>query len=519
MSKEEGGRLLSKVAKFVRNPLKDWSELDAADRSASASPVDSSGYSREALKEMIERRQRNDFVRRREFEVLRKMRKREAAGIRDGANAPSTFHLNDAGKTDGRALTLKKIDEIEEQMSQQWWKARTPKEGAADAGMPTQPMQPCEARAYADTAPGLAPPERTQAQAASPAVPALRLPFNTALEEAAIRFAEGDDALAESLLLKAVAPDGAQADDDDAWRGLLDFYRATGDAEKFAAASMRYAQRFRRPGPEWVSLRALARSSTSTSAANDVASDGVADWYCPAQFGRAGLLELMQALSAAGPVWSLDWRALRSIDVDVIGHLATLFGHWADSPTQLRFSGAEVLVAVLAQATPLSVRETDQAWWRVYLALLRLMHATDDFELTALNYCITYEAAPPAWQEPVGRFELIAASAGATSSGLQISGSEPGAAAAVVRLTGELGGDNPQIWQRLNADLAERRANVLDCGALLRMDMAATAGLLAWLAARDPQLARVEFIHVHRLLGVLFELAGIAERSSVRLRL
>ena len=28
MPKEETGRLLSKVAKFVRNPLKDWSELD-----------------------------------------------------------------------------------------------------------------------------------------------------------------------------------------------------------------------------------------------------------------------------------------------------------------------------------------------------------------------------------------------------------------------------------------------------------------------------------------------------------
>ena len=58
MAKEEPGRLLSKVAKFVRNPLKDWSELDAEEGSTLEN-----GYSREALKEMIERRQRNDFVR------------------------------------------------------------------------------------------------------------------------------------------------------------------------------------------------------------------------------------------------------------------------------------------------------------------------------------------------------------------------------------------------------------------------------------------------------------------------
>ena len=63
MAKEEGNRLLSKVAKFVRNPLKDWSELDGPEAGAAAPDT---GYSREVLKEMIERRQRNDFVRRRD---------------------------------------------------------------------------------------------------------------------------------------------------------------------------------------------------------------------------------------------------------------------------------------------------------------------------------------------------------------------------------------------------------------------------------------------------------------------
>jgi len=120
MAKEDPKRLFSKVAKFVRNPLKDWSELD--DAADTAAPE--TGYSREMLKEMIERRQRNDFVRRREFDMLRKMRRREAAGDRDAA-APVSVDST-SGKNDGRALTLKKIDEIEEQMSQQWWKGRPP---------------------------------------------------------------------------------------------------------------------------------------------------------------------------------------------------------------------------------------------------------------------------------------------------------------------------------------------------------------------------------------------------------
>ena len=50
MPKEESGRLFSKVAKFVRNPLKDWSELNAT----ADSTLPDQAYSREMLKEMIE---------------------------------------------------------------------------------------------------------------------------------------------------------------------------------------------------------------------------------------------------------------------------------------------------------------------------------------------------------------------------------------------------------------------------------------------------------------------------------
>lgn len=506
MSKEEGGgRLFSKVAKFVRNPLKDWSDLDAADRPSQPSPVDSNGYSREALKELIERRQRNEFVRRREFDVLRKLRQREAAGAPDGAGTPSSFHLNTAGKTDGRALTLKKIDEIEEQMSQQWWKGRASQAGAVEGSGPSDPLAAEHARAYADTAPGEPP---SGGAAVQPALPASRLIFETPLDEAAIRFAEGDDVVAEGLLLKAVAPDGPQVDDDDTWRGLLDFYRANGDAEKFAAASMRYAQRFRRPGPEWVSLRALARSNHSP------ATDASIDWYCPAQLGREGLLELTQALTRAGTVWSLDWRALRGIDADAIGPLGTLFAHWADSPTQLRFAGPERLIAVLAEATPLTVRETDPLWWQAYLALLRLMHVPDDFELAALNYCITYETLPPSWQEPAGSYAVVEAPAGSARSGLQLA-SEAAQANEDVQLVGDLTGESLHVWQRLDADLADARTPVISCAALVRLDLAATAGLLKWVMARDAKGQRVEFIDVHRLLATFFDVVGIAHHASV----
>ncbi|MGH8821802.1 MAG: STAS domain-containing protein, partial [Rhodoferax sp.] len=116
MLKDDNGGLLSKVVKFVRNPTTNWSDLDHQETDRDST------YSKQALKEMIERKRRNDFVRKREFDLLRKVRRRESVVGQDFAARPSFFQSSIASKPDDRASTLKKIDEIEAQMSMQWWK-------------------------------------------------------------------------------------------------------------------------------------------------------------------------------------------------------------------------------------------------------------------------------------------------------------------------------------------------------------------------------------------------------------
>jgi hypothetical protein len=118
MAKDDPGGLLSKVVRFVRNPATNWSDLDEPES------VGDSGNSRQMLKELVERKKRNDFVRKREFEMLRKLRRREMAGSQASAPRPSFFQSSLPSKPDERAQTLKKIDEIEAQMSMQWWKTK-----------------------------------------------------------------------------------------------------------------------------------------------------------------------------------------------------------------------------------------------------------------------------------------------------------------------------------------------------------------------------------------------------------
>ena len=68
--KSNNPSFLRKVARFVANPTTDWAELSNPNPESRESE-----YAKSELKAMIERKRRNDFVRKREFDMLRKVRR------------------------------------------------------------------------------------------------------------------------------------------------------------------------------------------------------------------------------------------------------------------------------------------------------------------------------------------------------------------------------------------------------------------------------------------------------------
>lgn len=561
MPKEETGRLLSKMAKFVRNPLKDWADLDASEPVAGEPQ-----YSREMVREMIERRQRNDAVRRREFDALRRLRQRGGGAATDLDPLSSLTAGTTPGRTEERAQTLRKIDEIEAQMSRHWWKS-DPKAGdGSESVVHPEVLAAQRARAYADTTPGIqpdhqpsvptSPPPPPPPQTAEPlheaapvAAGAAAAPeidavsdasaiYEGALDEAALRFANHDDAGAEAILLQALDDEGVLADHPDTWRALLDLYCAIGESGRFAVAAARYERRLRHKAPEWVSLPvraadlALAQSLCGVTVDDDAPP---ADWHSPSRLGRADLSGLTRALSSAGASWTLDWRALTAIDADAAGPLRVLMAHWADSPVDLRFHGAGRLDAVLERATPLGDRAVPQVWWQLRLAVQRVTHAVDAFELAALHYCITYETAPPEWQDPRGRYASLEMSldldVGATDeAGATARGGEDGlprldAEAERPALTGELVGESQAVWTRLDGELARGVGTavpgapvVIACDALVRLDFVAASALLNWAARHEAGGRRLRLVGVHRLVAAFMRVVGVADHADIALR-
>ncbi|MBS0392567.1 MAG: STAS domain-containing protein [Proteobacteria bacterium] len=552
MSKDETppGGLLSKMVKFVRNPTVSWSDLDSieADRE--------SQYSKQMLKELIERKRRNDFVRRREFDQLRKLRQREAqqGKRKDDALARASFFQTSVNAPDDRAGTLKKIDEIEAQMSQQWWKGKRQGEASAatvlEPGAPLQPpaavqpaappspgaQQALPERAFAPTAPlsmpamlGAAAPLAADALAHQPTEPVSE-PFvhEPDLEEAAIRFASGDYGQAEAALkevLEQRRQDGLQQQHD-IWMTLFDLYRATGQQEPFDMLSIDYAARFGRSAPLWFSLPdQLGLQAPISGPGQPGAVMRELSWSAPPTLSQQTVAALQALLARGAPPWTMNWARLIDIEPPALTALAQQFEDWAGRDVDIRFLGVAALQALLQAHTPSGDREAGPQWWRLRMAALRLMGQHDEFELVALDYCVTFEVSPPSWVSPNCSYSgddgvqpaaaLEMADSDLHLSGFALSQPAPALEGPMAVLEGYIDGDATPVLQPLQDMVRPGAPLIVNCERLIRIDFAAVGSVLNWAAALQAQGQAVQFTRLHRLAAVLFNVIGINEYARV----
>ena len=597
--------LLAKVLKFVRNPATSWSELDNKE------PDPDEALSKQLLKEMIERKRRNDFVRKREFDMLRKMRQRDAMVGQDSSARPSFSQSSMTSQLDDRANTLKKINEIEAQMSMQWGKTKLgasntdsinssayplsvnpaitqPPLGSPPASPPlgqalpvdrvaTEPVslqaraelevkkasaaRPASGDMLAFTVPsgvamhrpmvvnapvqparigglsGVGVSDDNTPSGFSPsrmvAMDVSEVAHDAGLEEASIRFANGDDAGAEAGLIEMLAPKGSRAGHSETWMTLFDLYRATGQQDKFETAAIRFVERFNRSAPQWFSMPDLVRQLATQEKGSDNGS--VADWICPSAVGVQSIAALKAALAKTPMPWRLDWRNLKTMDTAAVEPLRKVFNSWSAQPVQLRFMGAAQLHQVLQNATPSSQLETSQAWWQLRMEALRVTHRPDEFELVALDFCVTYEVSPPAWEsarcdykpldqdgDAVGGHgdvyrDSIPSSLSAQEGDTQMFSMslQMGNNLVSIELSGQIQGDAIAVLDQPEVKLMGADSMHISCAKLIRVDFSAAGMLLNWVSARQAEGRSVQFSDVNRLVAAFFNVMGITEHARV----
>lgn len=555
------GGLFSKVVRFMRPPAVHWSELET-------STDDPLGHAdKQVLRQTLERKRRNDFVRQREFEQLRRLRQTQADGaqaLADASSLPASVQSSQS-PADARAVTLKKIDAIEEQMSQQWWRNKQPADastlpmyllsslpqpdsvhvpaapatgsaaGPRSAGTPgfaltapldwnvdaasapgastDEPQRLTPATTFAVTEP-LEPPDWS----ARPPSPSAR-PFvhDPDFEAAAIMFANGDAQSAEAGLLELLAQRSQPDLQLPVWQALFDLYRAAGMADRFEVLAIDFAARFERSAPLWFALSAL-RGWTVTpdvampgsAAAGEESNAPLWRWFAPARLTLASVAALQQAKAGAPAPWTLDWSALERIDVDALAPLERVFTEWAQAAGTLVFLDAAVLAQCLQALTVSGDRAAPEDGWRLRMAALRLMDQHDSFELVALDYCVTYEVSPPSWTPPRNTYlDGLAALDPDAVEPLDPGAAPPPSAG----LAGCIDSDATPWLVALEAHARPGRPLVIDCAELIRVDFAAAGSVLNWAARMQAEGVALRFERLHQLVAVFFAMIGVGDHA------
>jgi anti-anti-sigma regulatory factor len=207
-----------------------------------------------------------------------------------------------------------------------------------------------------------------------------------------------------------------------------------------------------------------------------------------------------------------------------------LFGSLCNEPVALRFSGAGRLVDTLRAQMPSGNQAVNPVWWHMRLNVLRTLQLLDDFELAALDYCVTYEVSPPAWQEARCQFSNVEDEADAANVGTPAEASEWGAgysqmstvlmgiekaAAVQLELKGNVLGDATQALAGFDASGQDSDSVVVSCSGLIRVDFSAAGSILNWVAMRESEGCQVQFRDVHRLVAAFFNVIGINEHARV----
>ena len=560
-----------KVVKFVANPSTDWTELDVP-----AEDTRESDYAKGELKAMIERKRRNDFVRKREFDMLRKVR-------REGLTSEQLAALGGSSRIDDSvprsadpparqdAGVKAKIDEIEQQMVGDAY-ASTQRRTPEFYNAPTQPapIESTPARP-ARLAPAAAPARSVGPEmmppSARPSAPApasgpqpnglslapihLEMPaaeeFGKAfaaatstevahdpdLDEAVIAFANADFEQCEQALASLTGPGGARAQHAETWLVVFDLYRATGQQQKFESLALDYAQQFGWSAPQWFSLPKLVAEAASASEERPASAraDGQVGWVCP-EYLDADAVAKLASLALQMPLpWVFDWALLQSVDAEASGRLSELFRSWIPQDLDMRWLSGERLFAVLQEAAPTGVRDADPAFWQVRLDALRMTNRADQFDETAIDYCVTYEVSPPSWESARCVVRISGSNQGTTQPPLsvvsdvsttfeesQVSDDPQVVQVSKVELSGQLVGDIAATLQKLDGQLGGAKIVNVSCAKLIRVDFIAAGDLLNWVLARRAENRSVSFVDAHRMVALFFGAMGINEHANVKVR-
>ncbi|MGE5169669.1 MAG: STAS domain-containing protein [Rudaea sp.] len=327
------------------------------------------------------------------------------------------------------------------------------------------------------------------------------------LENAALLFANGQDAAARELLEHGVATDQDTKLSPLAWLALFDLMQRANDRVGFDQLSMQYVLQFERSAPAWEEPR-KASAGEGQGGGGYIAITGKLSSQ-----SRAQLEGLKRALEKCVPRARVDLASVTGFDDDGAKVLAADLARARSQRMELAIQRPDKLRAALEEAVATG-REGGEGAWLLSLELMQWEHEQAAFDERAVEFAVTFELSPPSWEPPPR------APGAKRDAAPDENASLPAASALadkeMVVLEGVLGGAAPPALGRL-ADFASRNPLVpIDMTQVERIDFVCAGALLNTITRIEAQGKAVQIVGATPIVRALLLLIGISPRHFVK---
>jgi anti-anti-sigma regulatory factor len=324
------------------------------------------------------------------------------------------------------------------------------------------------------------------------------------IEEAAILFANGQTELIEPILLHAIEEDALGSTPLTVWGMLFDLYQVTGQQASFENLSIRYANKFEMSPPTWITQGAAQEKPAAVAAPRGNSVPGVSfagklDSSCIKQ------LERIKNMAENSNVLRLEFVRVTEIDPIGCGLLLSVMKKLQKSGHKLILVGAAELIEKIRAILQVGRRDETEAPWLLMLEFLRLLNREADFEETSLDYCVTFEVSPPAFESPKDKV--------VTDTEESLAPEEDSADHFMMPAVIEM--PTGTLLQNITAHAHAHNPVVLDCSNLQRMDFNAAGQLFGGLTPLLSGGKSVELLHPNHFIIALCEVMGFKDALRI----
>jgi len=432
---------------------------------------------------------------------------------RPRAAEPVTQQMPQSVQRQAAAATSMKIDAIEFEMSSEFVDAALPRTIKLRSGPPNSPPPPTSLRQTpARLSPGNAimPPRGASAIGANTALLAdsdsiartLAMPVSEtapAIDEAAILFSLGELGTVEELLQGAIRDPALDGEGRIAWAMLLDLYQVMRQREQFDELSIAYAERFETSPPAWIDVATASR--TKSGDLPTITFSGVLDSRILPQ------LEQLQALAGRKHTVRLEFTRVSEVDPVGCGVLLRVLERLHLAGHDLVLVGALELALMIKAILEVGRRDETAAPWLLQLEIYRLLNMEQAFEDSSIDYCITFEVSPPAFEAPSYKVTAVEHDVDDVAEAIE-----------QFRLPVEILEHSAALINDVEAYVAQHNPALLDCSKLVRVDFNAASQLLAHLEPLARNGAVIKLREVNHLVAALFRVAGMQEIAHIEAR-